>query len=452
MNGYRSVLPDLVTWMQHGVSLLRHSSLEVVEGRVCQFSKALGEIDGATAGECREGITQPLPSYTAQSDTNLHLAILSAMDYDLTLIVTDGVAATGGEGIEDCASGVDAGCIARSLRRVLESRQRVAETADWGLWVLPMIAPFDGWYYTEQKIELAAFVPEGAITRVLEETGSEPQIGTGERIQDGTLRFAYKGPRAFLLLVLARQSTTGRAMVQALWDRTSSAGIPTIASLKEYKGRPSLLPPLEVFPGFVDTVSWTKLDASREIPTRGTIDASLVGASGGGAPQIRIGCPPGEAGEGYFTLRGDSQLTTRVAGCVGIQLVPAVQMALQPQRAERAPEMPTLLASYRPASEGMPALDLHLTCGPRSVTSCQEPLELGWRAEMHYGPAADCLADGSCSSGAIPAIRGLSTLELSQYPHRIFGIDETIKELLRLMSSEVPVQTIANLGICRSEL
>src|SRR4051794_12025354 len=38
MVGVQKLIPQLTSWMQHSLSLLKRSSIEVREGRVCQFS------------------------------------------------------------------------------------------------------------------------------------------------------------------------------------------------------------------------------------------------------------------------------------------------------------------------------------------------------------------------------------------------------------------------------
>lgn len=452
MAGFKSVVPELVSWIQHGVSLLRQSTLEIEEGRVCQFSKALGDLDGLPASECRPGINEALSGYETTSDTNLHLAIRSAMDYDLSVIVTDGIAATGSGGIGDCASGVDAGCVARSLRQVLQDQESLSEEPDWGFWVLPIWAFFDGPYYTEQKILPTEFDALETAGLVLAEVNAEPRIGEATTISDGTLRFEYAGPRGLVLLVLARKAEVGRAMVQALWDRTELAGLERFTTTESWAGRTGVLTPWEIYPGYIESVSWLGLAPSREIPAKGTIDARLMQGRTSQSPQLRIGCPPKEAGEGYFTLVGEAQRSTQRAGCVGIQMVPAEQRSLELGDRSAEDDVGYFLAGYRPSESDPSSLDLHLRCGPQAEAPCSSPIEMTWQAQMAYGHAADCLAAADCRQGAVPQIRAISTLEPSRLPHRIYGIAETVEELLRLLSSESHVQSIADFQICRPEL
>ena len=155
MVGMQKLVPQLTNWMQHSLSLLRRSSLEIREGRVCQFSTRFETGGASFPGQCSPSLTQPLQGFQAGGDTNLHRAIESAAQYDLTMILTDGVAATGSGGAGDCASGVDAGCVARSLRSVVTSRSPSRrEAEDWGFWLIPVVVPYDGKFSASKSSRL----------------------------------------------------------------------------------------------------------------------------------------------------------------------------------------------------------------------------------------------------------------------------------------------------------
>ena len=453
MVGVHKLIPQLTQWMQHSLSLLKRSSLEIREGRVCQFSARFEKGSTSFPGQCSPSLTQPLQGFQASGDTNLHRAIESAAQYDLTLILTDGVAATGSGGGGDCASGVDAGCVARNLRSVVTSRSPSGKGADnWGLWVVPLVVPYDGKFFSEQKIAADTFDPKVAADHVRADTGQTVTIGKPYQLKDGELAFdSYQGPRAMLLIVLARSTTLGRGTVQALWERTDFLGIRQLGSLKDYAGSLSTFRPMELFPGLAETLEWNSLAASQSVAAVGTIDAALADARrGSDRRQIQISCPPKGRGEGYFSLRGEPNRTTKISGCVQIQVLPAVKFGLEPQSESDREALSTLIPSYQLTQpHDLSSLDLKLSCGPAAVRTCENPIPVDWRASMHYETTADCLANPQCEAGAPKLIRDLSTLNPQEYPDKIYGIAETLQEFFRLASRDVKSQSMGQLDVCR---
>jgi hypothetical protein len=453
MVGAQKLIPQLTNWMQHSLSLLRRSSLEVREGRVCQFSTRFEK--GATSfpGQCSPSLTQPLQGFQAGGDTNLHRAIESAAQYDLTLILTDGVAATGSGGAGDCASGVDAGCVARNLRRVVTSRSPSRKEAeDWGFWLVPVVVPYDGKFFSEQKLAAATFDPKVAVDHVRSDTGQMVTIGEPYQLKDGELAFeSYQGPRAMLLIVLARSTTLGRGLVQALWERTDFLDIRQLRSLKDYSGSLSAFPPMELFPGLAETLEWHSLAASTSDAPVGTIDATLAEAGrDGGRRKIRVSCPPQGRGEGYFSLQGQPRRTTKVSGCVQIQVLPAIKFGLEPESESDREALSALVPSYQLTHpHDLSSLNLKLSCGPAAVRTCENSITVDWRASMHYETTADCLADPQCEDRAPKFIRDLSTLKPQEYPDKIYGIAETLQEFFRLASHDVKSQSMGQLDVCR---
>ncbi|HWW75262.1 MAG TPA: hypothetical protein VNZ44_07700, partial [Pyrinomonadaceae bacterium] len=156
MVGFRRAVPQVVNWLQHGVSQLQTSTLNVSNSRLCQFSEGLGA-QGGGFGNCTD-VARPLPRFEPAGNTNLHAAIASAKDFGLSFILTDGVAATGGGRAGDCASGVDAACVARSLRGVVSTPGSQPERVNWGVWVLPLAANYEGKFFTEEAVAPASFV------------------------------------------------------------------------------------------------------------------------------------------------------------------------------------------------------------------------------------------------------------------------------------------------------
>lgn len=453
MVGAQKLIPQLTNWMQHSLSLLRRSSLEIRDGRICQFSARFERGGTSFPGQCSPSLTQPLQGFQAGGNTNLHRAIESAAQYDLTLILTDGVAATGSGGAGDCASGVDAGCVARNLRSVVKSRAPSRkEDEDWGFWLVPVVVPYDGKFFSEQNVAAETFDPKVAVDHVRADTGRMVTIDRPYQLKNGELAFeSYKGPRTMLLVVLARSATLGRGLVQALWEKADFLSIRQLRSLKDYSGSLSAFPPMELFPGLAETLDWHSLEASTSVAPVGTIDATLAGAgSDKGLRQIQVSCPPQGRGEGYFSLQGEPRRTTEISGCVEIQVLPAIRFGLEAQNDNDREGLSTLMPSYQLTHpKNLSSLDLKLSCGPAAVRTCENPISLDWRASMHYETTADCLASPQCEARTPTFIRDLSTLKPHEHPDKVYGLVETLQEFFRLASHDVKSQSMGQLGICR---
>jgi hypothetical protein len=321
MIGFQHEIPPLVNWLRHGVSQVQQSAMNVQTTRLCQFSEAFSESGGLA--NCTDLASEIVFDYKVFGNTNLHQAIRSAKDYELTYIITDGVAATGGRGASDCAGGVDAACVARALREVIHAQSPEGNDLDRGIWVVPLLANYDGTFYTEEPIFPTNFSAEETIKQVRADIGVNAVVqnpGTGS---DGRLQFKYQGPRSMLLIVIARWAEVGRASVQALWERAEYLGVTRIEEMKQFSSELASFSPIEVYPGFLNQLRWETLKSVDDPNLRqGTMDAILNTTSP--KQSIVLECPKEGSGQDLYDLTGSTSSSGQIAGCVPIRLLPAL--------------------------------------------------------------------------------------------------------------------------------
>ena len=64
------------------------------------------------------------------------------------------------------AGGVDAACVARALKEVIHAQSPEGNDLDRGIWVIPLLANYDGTFYTEEPIFPTNFNAEETIKQV----------------------------------------------------------------------------------------------------------------------------------------------------------------------------------------------------------------------------------------------------------------------------------------------
>ncbi len=444
MTGFQQAIPHLVNWMQHSLSRLQESTLIFEGSRSCQFSQKFSGAGGI--GNCAS-ITQPFSSYQPSGNTNIHDAIRSSGNYDLTFILTDGVAATGTRGSADCAGGVDASCIARRLREAMQAQQSGSGT-DRGLWLIPVLAVYDGTFYTEEPIDPNSFNSQETIQHIRSDVGVDAVVQAPHTSSDGRLIFNYRGPRALLLIIIARQTPIGRSAISALWDSAHLLGIRRVEQFKDFSTSLAIFSPFEIYPGFLNTVSWKELE---EVETRGTIGASAH--SEGNQYSIGLDCYKDATSQGDYTLKGVTPVEGQVAGCVPIRLLPAFSFRFRAVRDEDEQELKKLITGVRQEEGSYAKLRVRFACDDTAKRYCGEnPIAARWIAYMNYAKAADCLASPDCASPGQQLIKNLSTITPSKEPHRIFALEATLRAFYQEVSKDQKNIPLANLEICRTKL
>ncbi len=444
MVGFRSAVPQVVNWLQHSVSQLQTSTLSVANSRLCQFSEGFGSTQGF--GNCTELGRSPA-GFEAAHNTNVHVAIESAKDYGLTMILTDGVAATGGGRVGDCANGVDAACVARALRTVIGTQGSQPEGVNWGVWVLPLASNYDGTFYTEEAVALNSFDPKATQQKVREETGAQPVVDKPFAGSDGRLNFTYRGPRMMLLIVIARWADLGRNTVEALWERMEGLGVRHAESMQDLASLSTgvaSFPPIELYPGFSERVEWKMLaESDDESGKLGTMDAYFVREK----QSVEVSCPQGETGYGRYGLEGASPQADRVAGCVDIRVVPPLTFDLR--AAAEGDDLKQFVRRFEQDGDSPPRLRLGLYCDASVTRPCRDnPLAAQLIGLMHYDAAADALATADGSHAVARHIAEISTEHPNAEPHRVFGFADTLEAFYRELSAERQTTIISQLKFC----
>jgi hypothetical protein len=438
MVGFDPMLPEIIKWSQHAVSAIHNSALNIGASRVCTFREREG-VSGCT------GMTGAVPPRQSHGNTNLHEAIASAQDYALTLIVTDGVAATGENGKGDCATGVDAACVARSLVNWVHGGDT---SEDRGVWLVPLVAPYDGTFYTEEEIAPASFHSEDAIQKIrsdipLDASIQNPQPGPG-----GNLIYHYRGPRSLLLVVLAKKSDIGRAAIQALWERAEYLNVRQMGELRNYSGGIAALTPVEVVPGFLNKVRWSNLKESDEPgASQGTLDVHETGR--GDKTTVEVNCPNSGENSGKYTLEG-SGAPGQVAGCVPIRVVPGASFDVRPARPEDDGDLHQFVKGFTLPAGSYSSLNLDLGCPTDTNRRCNaSPILVQLVAFMRYGEAADRLASPGKTASTVAALSNLSTAHPSLEPHRINALSLIVTLFYREIANDARSSVLGSFDVCK---
>lgn len=446
MIGFKNAVPHFVNWIQHGVSQLEGSTLVLDSSRVCQFSESFQQ--SPSIGNC-SSFNQPQASFTPTGGTNLHEAIKSSDDYALTFILTDGVAATGGQGPSGCAGGVDAACVARALRDAVHAQSQDGEDVGRGLLIIPLFTNYDGTFYTEEPITPNNFQSAETIQQIRADIGKQAVIQDPRLGNDGRLVFGYQGPRAMLLIVIARWADLGRDAVQALWDRTSEVGVQRIDQMKDFSSGVSIFSPIEVYPGFISPVNWQSLkELDNPAASQTTLDVSLDNTSSN-SPTISVECPSSNTSIGTYDLTGSVGDLNQSSGCVPIRLLPAFTFGFRAVRAEDDQALPQFLAAYEPREGSYADLQLTITCPGDSVRICGDsPIPVQWTAYMNYAEAANGLASPN-GHAVQQQVQSMSTAHPSREPHRIFAFLPTLENFYREVAQDQRSAILARLNFCR---
>ncbi len=434
MKGFAAYLPQLSEWASQSLSQLRNAGMEFREARNCYFSLGRGLYSCSPSRLPAAG--------SGSGDTNLHEAIRSATDYDLSLIITDGVAATGA-GTGDCAGGVDAACVGRALRDQLVPRPGAPQNVLAGLWIIPMAALFDGPLYTEQFAP-QEFRPETAAGNVARDTATNAALGQARKDKGGHLVFDYKGPRGLFALVLAHDAEAGRAFVAALVNRAASNTIQRLDSLKQFQNGLALMPAIEVFPGYLPPVQWGKPQVVVEDGVErvcGTVDLGQTPAG-----PVRMNCP-GDGNTAWVEVPVVAD--SRAASCIDLQVLPKLEVARR-----NSPGFAQVEGAQWDGSIGAagppPRLLLALSCDRNWQAACgaNEP-GVEWVGRAQFAASADRISAQTAAVPAVASIAALSTNQVAAAPHRIFGLADTLEKLYRELAGRNVEAPFARLTFCR---
>jgi len=443
MNGFKGVMPTVQLWMRQGLSSLMGSFVRLHNpSRGCYFNQKTG------IGQCiglAAGFDSPFRPFRTEGDTNFHAAILSAKEYDLSLIVTDGVDFTG-SGNGDCAGGVDAACVANSLMEVMEVYGLTGAPDAGGAWIIPLASEFDGTYFSEQHIPPEDFKSFDVIQTTRNEVKQDVRIEKMRQEKNGDLIYNYHGPREWFLLVIARPAVLGRAAVNGLWQKVGMPDVHSLTSISDLKDGLGVFKPVEVFPGYLPP---GKLGALHPLG----MEQDVTG---------KTECPPIEVGwwrenavvklnsvvHGEALRRLTMSRENSPAKCSPLGMAMPFQMWLE-KRGGGAP--PNSIHAYS-LSWNKASLDVHLVADKSStLPTCgkADSLDVLWTAQPNFGDAADCLVTDSCTSGYTGMLRQIDATDPASQPHRVFGLVPTLKMFWNQAGKKSQKSSLAELGLCQ---
>lgn len=252
MGGFGASLPELEAAVWRSVSRVRSYGFDMADRGACGFSAERSVTCAPVSRISRR---------TMRGSTNLDEAIQHASSLDLAIILTDGVAATGGLPSKYCSSGVDAACVGNRLATYLGSGE-----SSGGVWLLTFPSQFDGTFYTERTLPAAEF-DSARIEGVVEGT---VDVLEAANLSSGELVYRYKGVRPLLGLVLAKDANLGRAFIAAFAASRATAG----SSLP-----PGSISTIELFPGYVKSYRFSTSSPAQSMLSEVSHDVHLDAGS-----------------------------------------------------------------------------------------------------------------------------------------------------------------------------
>jgi hypothetical protein len=420
MEGFSSALPENISWIQRALGAFGGEHADISRSyRACEFNQSVG------IASCSTDIsTAYLPSQKVHGDTNLHKAIMSAADYDLTVILTDGVPSEGA-GNGSCAAGVDSACMADAFARVIQQFQ--LQKPQGGIWMLPIVMPFKGRFYTEKKASASDFDVQGTESQVSRQVGRQISITSPTNEHSGELVYNYTGPRVAFLFVLARNAQAGRTLLFHLHRERQSVAR-EIQSMKDWDGGLDAFQSIEIFPALPPETPWAGL--------------KIIKACG----------PSGPKWDQRESLLG---LVCRKAAAKEL-----VEIGLQtPEESGDTLTLellapPSLSLTAESPQQVRPDAEISWPTGLRLLVSCpfvdKSEEKLYVTAQANLGTAADCLVEAkkqNCRSRAAELIIELSTSDDASQPQLTLGLMRTLNDALHALQANAFPVNIASLEI-----
>lgn len=432
MQGFPNLLGPFQEWNQQALSYARSYGMAWQQQRYCFFRA------GAGVAPCSNG-KFPASAIPAAGNTNLDEAINAARNFDLTVILTDGVAATGRQ-TKDCAGGVDPACVARSLWAAIQPAPGSSQDTFGGLWIVPMASLYEGPYYTDKVLPTGSFNSSMVQESVRRDTGGVARVDKTFLDKSGRLAYEYHGPRALVVLVLSKDAELGRAVVGALAARRAETPIEAISSLKDFRAGLAAMPPIEVYPGYVPQLTWRKAALGRNADGLNAICGAMDVAFDEQANLLRLG-PTGDPDQAIVDLRGE--LPAQMADCAEIAQLPVLQV----HRSNPARMDFVRAAEWKPLTQPMVQLQIEARKGHGAACGDDAPI-LQWRMAPDFAASADRLASNeSKTAGMVDTIASDDSVN---DPHRIYGLREMLVKFYReCLQAHDPVESmLAQVRIC----
>ncbi len=413
MQGFRAHMPALSVWAEQAASQFRHVGIAPTIGRACYFSAQ------RPLEECRGGRWDP-GAFRGVGDTVLHTAVRSASDYDLTFIITDGASAAG-DASGDCAGGVDPACVARSFAATLMPRPGEPPAVKRGIWFIPLIAPFRGPLFTEQYGVPGSVNPSAIAGRIASEMGTVARVSSPRQDAKGLLLYNYEGPRALLVLVLARDVELGRTFLAALETRREFSQIGKLRLPAEYRGGVAALPAVEVYPGLAPRLEWDRVRPDDAAAQCGSVTATAAGKS-----SVRLDCSPSPSKANLYFSASAPPVTS---DCIVLQSLPVPRPELQDTYGKKIVGPYAWLGSQTDPRRPL-TLGVQVQCREEWNIPCSSsPARATWIVNHDYRASASALSPASKeATSPVRLVQSLSAPAVLDAPHRIFQLSETLEK------------------------
>jgi hypothetical protein len=434
MRGVRGPVINYVRWLEHGISRLRDSAIGIDEFQIASFDKGRGFVITPSP-------THFAATYQPQSETTIHEAIRQSKDWDLTFIITDGVAAAGA-GSGDCAAGVDAACVARALRdAVYVERTSSVAPQPAGIWIVPLWTRHAGVFFSERPVTVAEFDRDASLETIHEELEQDVSIAQPRSDRDGNLMFDYTGPRALMLIVIAHSADLGRSAVVALKERMAENNITGVASTRSNEAALGAFGAVELYPGFLPKVEWTSLTEDPEVVPKGTMDVDFIERS-----RIAVTCQTNTPNEASYILT--SKWKRPGMRCAAIHQLPAFELAFLVAGEQKGDHVGSFIRNVqRTSSVEGDEFKFTLVCGQQEDRPCSSnPLRVQRVAQPRYDATGDAGADGTGQRQ--PIVATLSTNDLTKQPHRLYGFESLLSYFFDEVGKDQRQMVMADLEVC----
>lgn len=410
MRGISPNLAKLVVWSEQASSYFRQVGISPAGGRACYFSSL------RPLGACRTDAMDSR-SFSGSGDTVLHRAIQSSPAFDLTMIITDGASAAGEEA-GDCAGGVDPACVARALTATLLPVPGEPPGVRGGIWMVPLISDFNGTIFTEQYGN-AEDITDADAAAVGAEMGQVARVSRPRKDRAGRLMYEYEGPRAFLVIILAKDLELGRTFVAALHARRSFAQIQALAEPGQFRGGIGALPAIEAYPGVAPKLEWTQIKRDNREAICGTVEAR------GKQGNISLTCSSAGSETNLYLESAKRSMTS---DCVILRNLPSAKV-----EGGHRQTGPRIVQKWAWGGSAVDPTDplrlgLRIRCLSDSTTPCgANAPRAQWDMVFDYGTSAGNLSQNS-SEAAAAEVGALSAPSVIKAPHRIFQLRETLEK------------------------
>jgi hypothetical protein len=366
----------------------------------------------------------PAPVPKAAEYTNLDDAIDRAGGRELSIVVTDGVPASSKRD-SGCSNGVDLGCVADKLSQAMATGP-VPKSEPAGLWIIPIITGYNGLFFTEQLRPIRDFNASVVESNVSRDTGQRgARAGQPSNDRNGDLMFQYSGPRMMMVIVMTHYASAGRGYVREIYNSAIAAAISVKQSPTAFVGGTSLLPPVEVYPGWAHPTGWVDCHKTREF-------SGAFGPCSIAQPTrlvIRCGA---RAAQAVYHLTPRPSLTQSP---ITLYMLPSMEVS--------APQLPRGNLQEVKWGELGGSADILVNCSQKRPLSCGDPrARTTWIGSSHFGN--DALVRGVSAQ----YLASLSTDDPTTEPHRLFGLKSLVENLYKRQLQSISVE-LAALEVCQ---